>query len=194
MVRLPITPSQTVGPFLAIGLPWPDGPFVVPEGTPGAVTIFGRVTDGADQPLPDALVETWQADADGRFDHAGDPRGAAASRTPGFRGFGRCATDADGRYQIVTVRPGPLPTPDGGKEAPHINVSVFARGLLDRVVTRIYFADEAAANAVDPVLASIADPARRTTLIATPELGGRSGEFRFDIRLQGTKETVFFDV
>src|SRR5215469_15814367 len=89
IVRLPITPSQTIGPFLAIGLPWPDGPFVVPQGTPGAITISGRVSDGADQPLPDALVETWQADPDGRFDHDGDPRGAAGSRTPGFRAFGR---------------------------------------------------------------------------------------------------------
>jgi protocatechuate 3,4-dioxygenase, alpha subunit len=194
-VHLPITPSQTIGPFHAIGLPWPDGPFVVPEGTPGAITISGRVTDGADQPLTDALVETWQADPGGRFNHAGDPRGAVASRTPGFRGFGRCATDGDGRYRIVTVRPGPLPTPDGGMEAPHVDVSVFARGLLDRVVTRIYFADEAAANDADPVLASIADPARRATLIAGPEpCGGRLGEFRFDIRLQGTRETVFFDV
>ena len=192
-MQLPITPSQTIGPFLAIGLPWPDGPFVVPQGTPGAITISGRVTDGADQPLTDALVETWQADPDGRFDHAGDPRGAVAPRTPAFRGFGRCATDANGRYRIVTVRPGPLPTADGGTEAPHIDVSVFARGLLDRVVTRIYFADEAA-NATDPVLTSIADPGRRATLIAGLEPCGRPGEFRFDIRLQGTKETVFFDV
>lgn len=193
-MQLPITPSQTIGPFLAIGLPWPDGPFVVPEGTPGAITISGRVTDGADQPLTDALVETWQADADGRFDHEGDPRGAAVTRTPGFRAFGRCATDAEGRYRIVTVRPGGLPASGGGVEAPHIDVSVFARGLLDRLVTRIYFADEGAANAADPVLASIADPARRATLIATPEPCGRAGEFRFDIRLQGSKETVFFDV
>ncbi|HET9893505.1 MAG TPA: protocatechuate 3,4-dioxygenase subunit alpha [Streptosporangiaceae bacterium] len=191
---LPITPSQTVGPFLAIGLPWPDGPFVVPEGTPGAITISGRVTDGAGQPLPDALVETWQADPDGRFDHAGDPRGAAVSRTAGFRGFGRCATDADGRYKIVTVRPGCLPSPDGRTEAPHIDVSVFARGLLDRVVTRIYFADEAEANAADPVLTGIVDPQRRTTLIASPAPDGQSGEFRFDISLQGERETVFFDV
>ena len=193
-MRLPITPSQTIGPFLAIGLPWPDGPFVVPEGTPGAITISGRVTDGADQPLSDALVETWQADSDGRFNHAGDPRGAAEPRTPGFRAFGRCPTDADGRYRIVTVRPGSLPTADGGLEAPHIDVSVFARGLLDRVVTRIYFADEVAANAADPVLASVADPARRATLIAGPQPCGRAGEFRFDIRLQIAKETVFFDV
>jgi protocatechuate 3,4-dioxygenase, alpha subunit len=199
MAQLPITPSQTVGPFLAIGLPWPDGPFVVPEGTPNSITITGQVTDGADQPLPDAMVETWQADPDGRFDHPDDPRGpvpagAAPSRPPGFRGFGRCPTDTDGRFRIVTVRPGPLPGPGGGTEAPHIDVSVFARGLLNQVVTRIYFPDEEAANGADPVLASIADEGRRATLIAVKRPGGQEGEFRFDIRLQGPQETVFFDL
>lgn len=187
---LGITPSQTVGPFLAIGLPWPDGSFVVPEQTPGAIVIAGRVLDGAAQPVPDALVETWQADPDSRFDHPDDPRGAATH--PGFRGFGRCPTDADGRYRIVTLRPAPLPCPAGGVEAPHLDVSVFARGLLDRVVTRIYFADEADANSGDPVLAAIADAGRRATLIAQP--GVRPREFAFDIRLQGERETVFFDV
>jgi len=190
-----ITPSQTVGPFLAIGLPWPDGPFVVPEGTPGAIVISGRVFDGAGQPLPDALVETWQADPQSRFDHPDDPRGAAPPRA-GFRGFGRCATDAAGAYRIVTLRPGRLPCEDGRVEAPHLDVSVFARGLLDRVVTRIYFSDESDANAADPVLASIADPARRATLIAAagPSAGTDVTPFRFDIRLQGENETVFFDV
>jgi len=188
-VPLPITPSQTVGPFLAIGLPWPTGPFVVPDGTQDAITITGLVIDGAGQPLPDAMVETWQADANGRFDHTGDPRGPASPSPAGFRGFGRCPTDADGRYRIVTVKPGPLPGPDSGLQAPHIDVSVFSRGLLDRVVTRIYFADEAAANAADPVLASVAAD-RRGTLIAQ-----RSGqEYEFDIRLRGGAETVFFDV
>lgn len=187
-----ITPSQTVGPFLAIELPWPDGPHVVPADTPGAIVIAGTVLDGAGQPLPDALVETWQADPDSRFDHPDDPRGAAPPAVGAFRGFGRSATDADGRYQIVTLRPGPLPAPGGGIEAPHLDVSVFARGLLDRVVTRIYFADEVTANAADPVLASV-EPGRRTTLIASTE-DGRPGEFRFDIHLQGEYETVFFDV
>ena len=191
-MTMPITPSQTVGPFLAIGLPWADGPFVVPEGTAGAITITGRVFDGAGDPVPDALVETWQADPESRFDHPDDPRGAVTSATPGFRGFGRSATDQDGRYRIVTVRPGSLPCPAGGTEAPHLDVSVFARGLLDRVVTRIYFADETRANAADPVLSAIADPARRRTLLAVP--GGQAGEFRFDIRLRGERETVFFDV
>ena len=191
-MTLAITPSQTVGPFLAIGLPWADGPFVVPEGTPGAITITGRVLDGSGEPVPDALVETWQADPDSRFDHPDDPRGAAGSATPGFRGFGRSATDRDGRFRIVTVRPGPLPCPAGGTEAPHLDVSVFARGLLDRVVTRIYFADEHQANAADPVLSAIAEPGRRETLLAVPS--GEAREFGFDIRLRGERETVFFDV
>jgi len=187
-----LTPSQTVGPFLAIELPWPDGPQAVPPDTPGAIVITGLVVDGAGQPLPDALVETWQADPDSRFDHPDDPRGAARPAVAGFRAFGRSATDADGRYEIVTLRPGSLPAPGGGTEAPHLDVSVFARGLLDRVVTRIYFADEATANAADPVLQSV-DPGRRDTLIARPAEDGR-GDFRFDIRLQGEHETVFFDV
>lgn len=121
----------------------------------------------------------------------------------GFRGFGRSATDPDGYYRILTLRPGPLPCPDGSTEAPHLDVSVFARGLLDRVVTRIYFADEAKANAADPVLASIADDARRATLIAVAAPAGDPAAdtaaadgtvFRFDITLQGENETVFFDV
>jgi protocatechuate 3,4-dioxygenase, alpha subunit len=189
---LALTPSQTVGPFLAIGLPWPDGPFVVPEGTPGAISISGRVLDGAGEPVPDALIETWQAAPDGSFAHPDDPRGPGDQA--GFRGFGRCPTDPGGRYRISTLRPGAVPSPDGGTEAPHLDVSVFARGLLDRVVTRIYFPDEEAANAADPVLAAIADDDRRATLIATPEPGAGEFAFRFDIRLQGAHETVFFDV
>ncbi len=210
---LPVTPSQTVGPFLAIGLPWPDGPCVVPQGSPGSIVITGRVLDVAGDPVPDALVETWQADQDSGFGHPDDPRGSAGGSgwssprastvLSGFRGFGRCPTDAQGRYRIVTVKPGPLPCPDGGTEAPHLDVSVFARGLLDRVVTRIYFPDEAEANEADPVLASIADPRRRATLVAVAEpaaQGGQAGPagqgcaYRFDIRLRGNRETVFFDV
>lgn len=185
---LELTPSQTVGPFLHIGLPWPDGPDVVPPGTPGRITITGRVLDGAGEGLPDALVETWQADPAGRFAHPDDPRGAVRGRG-GFRGFGRSGTDPHGGYVIHTVRPGALPAPDGGVEAPHLDVSVLARGLLDRVVTRIYFPDEVEANAADPVLSGIEDPAARATLVATAT---GAHEFRFDIRLQGADETVFF--
>jgi protocatechuate 3,4-dioxygenase alpha subunit len=185
---LELTPSQTVGPFLHIGLPWPDGPDVVPPNTPNRITITGRVLDGAGQGLPDALVETWQADPAGRFPHPDDPRGAVRGRG-GFRGFGRSGTDPDGNYVIYTLRPGSLPAPDGGVEAPHLDVSVLARGLLDRVVTRIYFPDEVEANAADPVLSGIEDPAARATLVATA-VG--PNELRFDIRLQGADETVFF--
>jgi protocatechuate 3,4-dioxygenase, alpha subunit len=185
-----LTPSQTVGPFLAIGLPWEDGPYVVPPGAPGAITITGQVLDGAGEGVPDALVETWQADPDGRFAHPDDPRGAAEG---GFRGFGRSPTDANGWYRIVTLKPGPLPCPGGGTEAPHLDVSVFARGLLDRLVTRIYFPDEAEANAADPVLLALPDPARAATLIARPDPADPD-QLRFDVRLQGDGETVFFDV
>ncbi|WP_422768828.1 protocatechuate 3,4-dioxygenase subunit alpha [Plantactinospora sp. WMMC1484] len=184
-MRSELTPSQTVGPFLHIGLPWPDGPEVVPPATPGAILISGRVTDGAGEPVPDALIETWQADRNGRFPHPDDPRGPVY----GFRGFGRCPTDERGLYRIHTVKPGLLPAPDGRTEAPHINVSVFGRGLLDRLVTRLYFPDEAA-NDTDPVLAGLPDAARRATLIAIAAPGG----YVFDIVLRGESETVFFDV
>ena len=181
----PPTPSQTVGPFFATGLDWPDGPYVVPDGTPEAFRLSGRLLDGAGDPVPDALVETWQADPDGRFAHPGDPGGGQRS---GFRGFGRCPTDAQGRWTIVTLKPGALPAPDGDGQAPHIDVSVFARGLLNRLVTRIYFPDETAANAADPVLAGL-DPRRRASLVATAQ---DDGGLRFDIHLQGDRETVFF--
>ncbi|MGH8890729.1 MAG: protocatechuate 3,4-dioxygenase subunit alpha [Acidothermaceae bacterium] len=189
--RLGCTPSQTVGPFLHIALPWPDGPFVVPEDTPGAFWLRGKLFDGAEQAVPDGLIETWQADPNGRFDHPDDPRGAAKPATTGFRGFGRAATEADGSFAILTVKPGPLPSPDGPTEAPHIDVSVFARGLLDRVVTRIYFPDEQTANEVDPVLASIDDARLRSSLVAS---ACDDGSLRFDIYLQGAHETAFFEV
>ncbi|WP_214366482.1 protocatechuate 3,4-dioxygenase subunit alpha [Pseudonocardia sp. H11422] len=185
MSEFGLTPSQTVGPFLSIGLTWADGPDVVPAGTPGEISIGGVLYDGAGEPVTDGLVETWQADPDGRFDHPEDPRGAAEPSLPGFRGFGRAATDGEGRWEIRTVKPGALPG-----QAPHIDVSVFARGLLDRVVTRIYFPDEEAANALDPLLAEV--PAdRAATLVARPD---GPGALRFDIRLQGESETVFLAV
>jgi protocatechuate 3,4-dioxygenase alpha subunit len=186
---LAVTPSQTIGPFLHIGLLWPDGPYVVPEGTPGAFWIRGQVYDGAGVPVVDALVESWQADPAGRFDHPDDPRGAHVSSVPGFRGFGRSATDDQGRYGIFTVKPGPLPAPDGLTEAPHINLSVFARGLLHRVVTRLYLPDEPVANDRDPVLSAV-EPGRRSTLLAKAAADG----LLFDIHLQGEHETVFFAV
>jgi protocatechuate 3,4-dioxygenase, alpha subunit len=182
------TPSQTVGPYLSLVLPWPDGPDVVAPGTPDAITISGRLTDGAGEPVPDGLIEIWQADPDGRFDHPDDPRGAQSY--PGFRGFGRCSTDADGHFTFRTLKPGPLPDGGAGVEAPHLNVSVFARGLLNRVVTRIYFPDEAVANAVDPVLRELS-PHDVGLLTATER---PDGNLRFEIRLQGDDETPFFEI
>jgi protocatechuate 3,4-dioxygenase, alpha subunit len=166
------TPAQTVGPYFSIGLPWEDGPDVVPAGTEGAIWLRGTVLDGEREPIPDALIETWQADVDGRYE------------SRGFRGFGRAPTDADGRWAIRTVKPGAA-----SGQAPHIAVSVFARGLLHRVVTRVYFADEEEANAADPVLAGL-DAAARATLVAALEEDG----YRFDVRLQGPDETAFFAV
>jgi protocatechuate 3,4-dioxygenase alpha subunit len=170
--RYGLTPSQTVGPFLSIGLTWDDGADAVPAGTLGAITLGGRLVDGAGEPVPDGLIETWQADC------------------AGGRGFGRCLTDPDGGWRITTVPPGPVPAADGTLQAPHLDVSVFARGLLDRVVTRIYLPGDDAALAADPVLSAV--PAdRRDTLLARDEGQGR---YRFDIHLQGERETVFFDL
>jgi protocatechuate 3,4-dioxygenase alpha subunit len=184
--RLGTTPSATVGPYLAIGLTWPDGEWAVAEGTPGGFWLRGRVFDGAGEVVPDAMVETWQADPDGRFASPEDPRGP--SRHPGFRGFARAQT-LGGEFAVFTVRPGRVPDGEGGLQAPHLDVSVFARGLLDRVVTRVYLADEAGANAEDPVLSALPED-RRATLLATPDGDG----YRFDVHLQGDRETVFFAV
>jgi protocatechuate 3,4-dioxygenase alpha subunit len=178
MARLEVTPSQTVGPFFAIGLPWPEGPNAVAPDEPGAIVIRGVLTDGEGAPIPDAVIETWQPDASGDFEER-----------PGFRGFTRVATDDDGAWAIRTVKPGRLAGPDGELAAPFIDVSVFCRGLLHRCVTRIYFEDETAVNGEDAVLASV--PAdRRDTLLARRTDDG----YRFDIHLQGDGETVFFDV
>jgi protocatechuate 3,4-dioxygenase alpha subunit len=181
-VTLPsLTPAQTVGPFLSLGLTWPDGPCVVDPATPGAIRIGGRLLDGRGDPVGDGLVETWQADPAGRFPQPGDADTA-------FRGFGRCLTNPQGAWEIVTLKPAALPASGGGAEAPHLDVSVFARGLLHRLVTRIYFADETEANAADPVLSALPDDAARATLIAR----GVDGGYRIDIQLQGPHETVFF--
>jgi len=183
------TPSQTVGPFLSIGLPWAGGPLAAAPDTPGAIRISGMIRDGAGAPVPDHVLETWQADADGRF---ADLLGfGGASTLAGFRGFARCcAEDGDGSYEIVTVKPGPVAgVRPGSMQAPHIDVSVMARGMLDRCVTRIYFADEEQANASDPLLATV--PRERwATLLAHAAPGG----YVFDIHLQGPSETVFFAI
>jgi protocatechuate 3,4-dioxygenase alpha subunit len=159
---------------------------VLPPDTPGAIRIHGTVYDGAGTPVPDSMIETWQADPEGRF---ADLHGYGEQSTvPAFRGFARyAAEDGDGSYEIVTIKPGSLPGPGGAIQAPHIDASVFARGMLQRCVTRIYFADESDANASDPVLATV-PLARRETLLARPSADG----YAFDIHLQGPGETVFF--
>lgn len=169
------TPSQTVGPFFSLGLSWIDTHELVEPGRAGAVVLFGRVLDGAESPVPDALIEIFQASPDGRFDPSAEER---------WSGFGRCLTDDDGAYRFVTVKPGVV----GEHSAPHIDVSVFARGLLQRVVTRCYFPDEADANREDVVLRAIDDEAVRASLVAVPDGEG----LRFDVRLQGAGETAFF--
>jgi protocatechuate 3,4-dioxygenase alpha subunit len=181
---MPSTPSQTVGPFLHIGLDWGlEGRLVVPEHTPGGFWIRGEVFDGAGEAVRDALIETWQADPHGHFDHGDDPH-----RVLGWRGFGRSDTRL-GEFAVYTVVPGVVPDRAGRPQAPHIDVSVFARGMLHRVVTRLYFPEHVAAHRDDPVLNSV--PAqRRSTLVARTVCDG----YRFDIHLQGECETVFFDV
>jgi protocatechuate 3,4-dioxygenase, alpha subunit len=175
--RLGSTPSQTVGPFLHMALSWVGGQYVVPAGAPGGVWLRGRVLDGAGDPVADALVETWQADPSGRF--GGD-----------FRGFGRSGTDSEGRWAILTLKPGPVPGASGeAAQAPHVDLNVFARGLLHQVVTRLYFGDEGQANAADPVLASLDEDAR-ATLVAQPCADG----YELDVHLQGPHETTFFAV
>ena len=182
------TPSQTVGPFFHIGLPGDGGDQLVAPDHPHAIQLAGTVFDGEGEPVVDALIELWQANRDGRYDHPEDAREDILLE-PGFRGFGRTGTDDSGGYRFVTVKPGPVPHPDGGMQAPHIDVSVFARGLLKRLVTRIYFPDEGERNESDPVLASV-EPERRAALVAREE----GGALRFDIHMQGDRETPFFDL
>ncbi len=171
------TPPQAAGPYLAIGLRPLEGAELVAPGSPGASVIEGRLLDGAGHGVPDGVVEIWQADATGRLPTGGEP----------FTGYGRSVVGPDGEYRFVTEKPGRLPSPFGGDQTPHLEVLVDARGLLRAVHTRLYFPDEAEANARDPVLAGV-DPARRATLVAHPDRDA----LRFDIVLQGESETVFF--
>jgi protocatechuate 3,4-dioxygenase alpha subunit len=182
-------PSQTSGPFLSIGLLRDHvGSSVVSEDDPRAIRIRGRLLDGNGDPVPDGLIEIWQANAAGRYAHADDTR-TDIPLEDGFRGFGRSGTVDDGWFEFVTVKPGRVPGPAGELQAPHLVVLVFARGLLKQLVTRLYFPDESEANATDPILSEL-DETEQATLIARAEDGG----LRFDIRLQGDGETTFFAV
>jgi protocatechuate 3,4-dioxygenase alpha subunit len=192
MTRLSQTPSQTVGPFFHYALTEHPIDELDPDGQAGeAIVVHGSVRDGAGDVVGDAMVEVWQADGGGRYKHPAD--GRTADVPSAFIGFGRVATAREsGEFRVTTVMPGTVPGPGGSVQAPHLNVHVFARGLLHPVHTRIYFA-EAAANDDDPVLASV--PAqRRDTLLARPDADeGGLPRYRFDIVLQGEGETVFFD-
>ena len=190
--KLVPTPSQTVGPFFHIGLDRPDWADLTSGGPQGErIVIEGRVIDGDGASVPDACLELWQANAVGRYAHPDDTR-TDKPLDPNFRGFGRVATDADGRFRFTTIRPGPVPGRGNALQAPHIGVALFARGLLKQLFTRIYFTGDPL-NETDPVLLSIDDPARRETLLATPN-GSDVGTWHLDIVMQGENETVFFDI
>jgi protocatechuate 3,4-dioxygenase alpha subunit len=201
-----ITPSQTVGPFFAYGLApngrcqWdPNGSYswketigdnlITPDTSGQKIRIEGRVTDGDGAPINDAMLEIWQANAQGRYAHPRDDRARPNAK---FKGFGRSATDKDGNYSFDTVKPGAVAGPGGQPQAPHIVFCIFSRGMLRQIYTRLYFSDEAA-NAGDPILTLV--PAdRRGTLVAHKSMRGELPIYRFDIRVQGENETVFFDI
>lgn len=198
--RLKESPSQTAGPYVHIGCTpnfagiegvYPDDPGVsmINGKVRGErITITGRVLDGMGAPLKDAVIEIWQADADGLYNSPSEMRGRA---DPNFTGWGRQPTDQEtGIYRFETVKPGPVPFPDGRLQAPHVSFWIVARGINIGLSTRMYFADEEAANADDPVLSRIEHGVRAATLIAP----GEGGTYTFDIRLQGERETVFFDI
>ncbi len=187
------TPSQTVGPYFHMALAREVQNVVAGAATEGErIRVEGRVLDGEGQAINDALVEIWQANAHGRYNHPEDTQ--AKPLDPGFKGFGRSPTDGDGSFWFETIKPGAVPGPGNALQAPHLNVTVFARAMLLHAVTRIYFSDEVA-NENDPVLNSIGDAARRATLIAEKGAHANEGKaiYRFDIVLQGADETVFFD-
>jgi protocatechuate 3,4-dioxygenase alpha subunit len=201
-----LTPSQTVGPYFAYGLTpkgrcqWdPNGSYswketvgdnlVTADATGEKIRIEGRITDGDGAPINDAMIEIWQADAQGRY---ASPADARARPNTKFKGFGRSATDKDGVYSFDTIKPGAVPGPNGKNQAPHIVVAVYSRGMLRQVYTRLYFADDPA-NANDPILALVPED-RRGTLLADRQASGGQTVYRFDIRVQGENETVFFEI
>jgi len=193
MSRLAPTPPQTVGPFFHGGLLREGMNVMASERTEGErIRIEGQVLDGDGAPVTDAIVELWQADAQGRYRHPAD--GRAPTGDPSFTGFGRCGTDDDGRYWFETIRPGAVSGPQGEQapQATHVNVAVFARGLLHHLSTRLYF-ENGAGHDTDPLLRRIPEE-RRGTLMARRTGSGRVPIYRFDIVLQGPNETVFFDL
>jgi protocatechuate 3,4-dioxygenase, alpha subunit len=192
MKRVP-TASQTVGPFFHVGLARPELADLTRGGKAlgERILLEGQVRDGDGAPVPDAMLEIWQANAAGRYAHPEDRQEKPLDA--GFLGFGRVFTDKEGRYRFVTVRPGAVPGRGNALQAPHIAMTIFARGLLKHLMTRVYFADLVQANEADPVLSSIEDAAARRTLVAE-KVAAAPATYRFDIVLQGAGETAFFDV
>jgi protocatechuate 3,4-dioxygenase alpha subunit len=186
------TPSQTVGPFYAIALTRKPMNVMVTEATQGQrIRIEGRVFDGDGRPIPDVMVEIWQANAYGRYNHPDDKQEKPLDQS--FTGWGRSGTDANCLFSFETIKPGSVPGAGDSVQAPHVNITIFARGMLTHAYTRMYFAEEPA-NETDPLLNSIKNKARRATLIAARAEQAEGTVYHFDIRLQGKDETVFFDV
>ncbi len=197
------TSSQTVGPYFAYGLTpgeltginyagFTGNCLASPETQGEHVAIHGRVIDGEGAPVSDAMLEIWQANAAGRYRHSEDERDDVALDET-FHGFGRTGTDRNGQYWFHTIKPGPVPGRGNALQAPHVVLCVFARGMLSHAYTRVYFSDEVGPNDSDPVLNSVED-VRRPTLVAERSRSGGQIAYRFDIHLQGDRETVFFDV
>jgi protocatechuate 3,4-dioxygenase alpha subunit len=189
-VSLKATSSQTVGPYFRIGLRWLNQDNLVGEGVSGErVTIQGRVFDGDGAPVRDAILEIWQANAHGKYNHPEDTQDKLLE--PGFKGYGRAPVNDEGMFRFATIKPGPVPGPQGKDQAPHLVVSVFMRGVLRRMVTRIYFPDDPQ-NPSDFIL-NLVEPSRRSTLIAKKTASGPSA-LEWNVVLQGPDETVFFDL
>ena len=189
-MSLQTTTSQTVGPYFRIGLQWLNQDNLAGVGVAGErVTIQGRVLDGDGAPVPDAVLEIWQANVHGRYAHPDDTQTKLLE--PGFTGYGRVPTNREGVFRFATIKPGPVPGPDGKEQAPHLLVSVFMRGLLKRLITRIYFPDEPR-NAEDYIL-NLIEPERRSTLIAK-RISSHPGALEWNVVLQGMDETVFFEL
>ena len=193
MSKIILSSSQTVGPFFEPSLLRKDAirqTLIQPQTQGERIRIEGHVLDGDRVPVPDALVEIWQANAQGRYNHPSDH--GSGELDPAFTGFGRSGTGVEDIYWFETIKPGPVPFNDERLQAPHINVTVFARGLLNHLVTRLYFAEEQA-NADDPILLLV-PVERRSTLLAKRTQEGDKAVYRFDIILQGENETVFFNL
>jgi protocatechuate 3,4-dioxygenase alpha subunit len=193
MSKMGVTASQTVGPFLSIAMRSEGQEYLVPKNSKNAIKIHGIVYDGEGTPVPDAVIEIWQANINGKYDHPED--NSDNELIEGFSGFGRSCTNDEGQFFFVTQKPGRVNGRGNSLQAPHLAVNILARGMLKQQVTRIYFSDEVQPNAEDPVLNQIDDELGRKTLIANFNPDSELiDEYEFHIYLQGEKETIFFDV